>query len=158
LATQQEWTEVLELAKKWSFDSVQSRAIRELHSRTSPFEQLVLARKFEILDWVEPAILQLCARDEALQAKEIRRLESADVALICYVRERVRKLEYSPDSHKLREAIKEAHDAWNEKTTVGNSAGQSQAHGKNTKINQEKSEEKAEDKKGKSKKGNTQEK
>ncbi|GJE99209.1 hypothetical protein PsYK624_154580 [Phanerochaete sordida] len=87
LSTTREWSAVLRLATKWSFDDIRALAITRLAPLASPFEKLILTCSHVIPGWRLEACIALCARAHALTAAEIVTLHAEDVALIVSVRE-----------------------------------------------------------------------
>jgi hypothetical protein len=69
------------------------RALRELDSLISPFDRLLLARTYDIDEWVEEALHGLCTREGSLALAEIQRMRLEDVAFVAEARERARASE-----------------------------------------------------------------
>ncbi|KAI0315207.1 hypothetical protein OF83DRAFT_1246866 [Amylostereum chailletii] len=91
LTTQEEWMGVLDLAARWSFESIRDLAIERLDSLlVDPLKRLTLARMFGVEDWIKPALTDLCARQTPLDAEDIEKMEARDVALVSAVRELLR--------------------------------------------------------------------
>lgn len=90
MSTRSEWTTVLKLADLWSFASVRARAIRKLDARVTAFERIVLARAYEIEEWIDKALYDLCAREEPVTVDEMREMTYEDIAFVAEVRERAR--------------------------------------------------------------------
>ena len=80
LSTLDEWTSVLALATKWEFDAHRALAI----------DRIVLARTYDIPNWLDEEYYRLCVREEALTLEEGRRLGMEDVILLAELRQRVR--------------------------------------------------------------------
>ncbi|KAI0030316.1 hypothetical protein K488DRAFT_22622, partial [Vararia minispora EC-137] len=89
LTFQAEWASVLKLASRWSFPSIRALAIRRLEPflADSPLERLVLARLYDIAQWVDLALQDLALREHSLQEDEMRQMTYADIALVVTVRE-----------------------------------------------------------------------
>ena len=57
----------------------------------TPYDRLVLARKYTIDQWVVPALIALCERTEPLDLDEARGMNIEDVVLVATVREHIFK-------------------------------------------------------------------
>ena len=55
-----------------------------------PYEWLLLARKYEVVEWVVPALIKLCERAVPLSLDEVRGMSMEDVVLVATVREDIR--------------------------------------------------------------------
>jgi hypothetical protein len=53
-------------------------------------DKIVFAREFDIKEWLMPAHVQLCRRDEFLSTEEARKLEVDSVLMISRIREQYR--------------------------------------------------------------------
>jgi hypothetical protein len=84
-----DWTAVLRLATRWHFASFRTLALQTLEPIVSPFPRLLLAREVAISDWLLPALVALCLREEPLSLSEMRLLPLEDAHLIFTVHERV---------------------------------------------------------------------
>jgi hypothetical protein len=84
-----DWTSVLRLATRWQFTSFRFLALQTLEPIASPLQKFFLARELDIADWLLPAHVALCLRDESLTLGEMRVLPLEDVHLIVTVRERL---------------------------------------------------------------------
>ncbi|VDC03807.1 unnamed protein product [Peniophora sp. CBMAI 1063] len=91
LKTYVEWESVLRLATRWAFDSIRTLALDKLEPLASPLQKLVLARAFDVPCWIQPAIVSLCMRKEALSLAEGSLLSMSDVIVIAAAREAVRQ-------------------------------------------------------------------
>lgn len=89
IASVEEWTSVLRLATKWSFDAIRALAIGRLELIASPVDKISISHTFGITHWLQGAYTALCMRLATLSADEIRALQAEDVALIMKVREDV---------------------------------------------------------------------
>ena len=90
LSTLDEWTSVLALATKWEFDAHRALAIDRLSRLGTPIDRIVLARTYDIPNWLDEEYYRLCVREEALTLEEGRRLGMEDVILLAELRQRVR--------------------------------------------------------------------
>ena len=57
----------------------------------TPYDRLVLARKYTIDQWVVPALIALCERTDPLDLDEARGMNIEDVVLVATVREHIFK-------------------------------------------------------------------
>ncbi|KAL1712977.1 hypothetical protein EV715DRAFT_212649 [Schizophyllum commune] len=101
-----EWTSVLRLATKWSFDRLRALALREVEAIATAVDKIVLAREFDFGDaWIEPALKALCAAPGWLEYEEAERLGLHTVFEIGRARERLRKTAVSiPDKLEAKKA------------------------------------------------------
>jgi hypothetical protein len=84
-----DWTSVLRLATRWHFSSFRTLALQTLDPTASPLQKLFLARELDVPDWLLPAHVTLCLREEPLSLSEMRLLPLEDVHLVVTVRERL---------------------------------------------------------------------
>jgi hypothetical protein len=67
---------VLKLSTMWHFQATRDEAITALANMGSdPVDELVLAHKYEIRDWIIPSLNKLAQRPVPVRAAEARRLE-----------------------------------------------------------------------------------
>jgi len=99
-----EWTSILELSTRWGFTSIRDLAIRCVKP-PKPLQRIVVARKYEIEQWVVPALLDLCARPEPLSLDEARLLKLEDYVLVGTVRQRVRSSSLTVRGAGIRDHI-----------------------------------------------------
>ncbi|KAF9228861.1 hypothetical protein BS17DRAFT_724751 [Gyrodon lividus] len=85
-----QWTSVLELATLWAFDHARKEAIEALAVLPiTPVDKIVLATKYDIKDWMLPAINAMAQRVEPIGVEDVNRL-GLDFALkIASVREQI---------------------------------------------------------------------
>ncbi|KAL1759886.1 hypothetical protein FB107DRAFT_270616 [Schizophyllum commune] len=97
-----EWSSVLRLATKWSFDRLRTLAL----PIATAVDKIVLAREFDFGDaWIEPALKALCAAPGWLEYEEAERLGLRTVFEIGRARERLRKTAVSiPDKPEAKKA------------------------------------------------------
>ncbi|KAL1725244.1 hypothetical protein EV714DRAFT_221731 [Schizophyllum commune] len=87
-----EWSSVLRLATKWSFDHLRTLALRKVEAIATAVDKIVLAREFDFGDaWIEPALKALCAAPGWLEYEEAERLGLRTVFEIGLAREKLRK-------------------------------------------------------------------
>ncbi|KAG6330948.1 hypothetical protein ID866_8141 [Astraeus odoratus] len=86
----EEWTSVLKLSMTWDFKAIRQAAIDALDvSQIGPVDRVVLARQYDIKDWLLPALNQLARRHEPTSLEEAGRM-GIDFALkLASVRERI---------------------------------------------------------------------
>jgi hypothetical protein len=78
-----EWTSVLKLSTMWDFDAVRKAAIERLwQMKLKPVDKVVLAHKYNITDWLVPALNEL-AQQESLEEEDAECI--AQVASWSYV-------------------------------------------------------------------------
>lgn len=94
-----EWTSILTLAIQWNFQSIKNLAIDHLSSIASPVEQIMLGRRFNILEWLGNAYAQVCWRNEALTIEEGQLLGIKDVVKIAAIRQGKNKSAFTTGSH-----------------------------------------------------------
>ncbi|RPD82635.1 hypothetical protein L226DRAFT_33001 [Lentinus tigrinus ALCF2SS1-7] len=83
------WVAVLDLSTRWEMASVRSWALKCLKNEDC-LTRLVLARKYDILEWRVPAVKELAVRASPLTPEEFHKL-GVDLALrVVALRERVR--------------------------------------------------------------------
>jgi len=85
----EEWTSILKLSTRWGFTSIRDLAIRCIKP-PSALQRLVVARKYDIEQWIVPALVGLCERPEPLSLNEASLLDLEDFVLVGSVRESVR--------------------------------------------------------------------
>ncbi|TBU29227.1 hypothetical protein BD309DRAFT_989924 [Dichomitus squalens] len=90
ILTQPQWTSVLRLATMWIFDDIRERAITELSRLvTSPAARIVLARRYNIPGWLEPALTTLAQQEQPLSAQDLEALGWETAAKLFQIRESV---------------------------------------------------------------------
>jgi len=100
----EEWTSILDLSTRWGFTSIRDLAIRCLKP-PSPLRRLILARRYVIEGWVDPALLELCERPEPLSLDEARQMDFEDVVLLGSVRQDVRSATLRTNGAGIRDCI-----------------------------------------------------
>ena len=103
----EEWSSILDLSTRWGFTSIRDLALRCVEP-PNPLQRLILARKYTIERWINPALLGLCERQEPLSLDEARLMDFEDVVLVGSVRQTVR----SPTPTVNSAGIKECIQAW----------------------------------------------
>ncbi|KAL1740294.1 hypothetical protein HDZ31DRAFT_15666, partial [Schizophyllum fasciatum] len=79
LSTPQQWISILRLAKRWGFDSLRARALRELDNAApaaigTAVDRIMLARELEEPRWLLQALVQLCKAAECPSFADVERL------------------------------------------------------------------------------------
>lgn len=88
ILSEEAWMRVLKLSHMWSFDEIKFLAVSGLLSfERSPIQAITIARKFDIEEWVEPAVRRLAEREEPLTDEEISRIGWQDAYQISRARE-----------------------------------------------------------------------
>jgi len=100
----EEWSSILDLSTRWGFAGIRNLAIRCLKP-PSPLRRLLLARKYAVEEWVNPALLELCERPEPLSLDEARHMNFEDVVLVGSVRQNVRSTTLATDGAGIRDCI-----------------------------------------------------
>lgn len=80
----------MRLATRWEFNSIRALAIDMLEPLASPLQKLVLARSFDVPQWLQSALVSLCMRKEPLALSEADLLSMSDVVAIATARETLR--------------------------------------------------------------------
>ncbi|KAI1787733.1 hypothetical protein LXA43DRAFT_1184327 [Ganoderma leucocontextum] len=88
--TQTQWISVLRLSTMWFFKDLRERAVNELSKLVStPAARIVLARKFNIPGWTEPALGALAQQEQPLSAQDLEALGWDTAAKLIQIRESV---------------------------------------------------------------------
>ncbi|TFK50195.1 hypothetical protein OE88DRAFT_332780 [Heliocybe sulcata] len=87
--TLEEWTSILALATRWSFESIRRLAVGKVFPLASPIDKVVLGHKYEIADWLGGAYVDICVRQDPVSDDEAEQLGAKEVARISRVRERI---------------------------------------------------------------------
>jgi len=100
----EEWSSVLDLSTRWGFTSIRDLALRCVKP-PNPLQRLTLARKYTIEQWIIPALLELCERQEPLSLDEARLMDFGDVVLVVSVRQTVRSPTLTVNGAGIRDCI-----------------------------------------------------
>ncbi|KAF8270196.1 hypothetical protein EI94DRAFT_1571929 [Lactarius quietus] len=84
----EQWRSVLHLSARWGFASRRKLALESIKPPT-PYDRLLLARKYSVDDWIDPALTALCERMAPLSLEEARGMNIEDVVLVSTIRERI---------------------------------------------------------------------
>ena len=90
MTTVSEWTSVLAVSSRWDFDIHRTIAQEKLSQIASPIERILLSRQFDVKEWLVPAFLQLCMREESLTLEEGKMLGMENVILLADIRQAIR--------------------------------------------------------------------
>ena len=83
------WINVLELAARWQFEEIRQHALNYL-SMADGMTRLIAARKFQLTEWLIPALQNVGLRDAALTVEEIQELGLDFAVKVIALRERMR--------------------------------------------------------------------
>jgi hypothetical protein len=81
------WISILKLATLWMFKELRAGAIWRLNLRTSPFERVLLAKQYNVPQWLRSGYEALVRRTEMLSLEEARQLGYQSAFLVCQARE-----------------------------------------------------------------------
>ncbi|KAI5890031.1 uncharacterized protein SCHCODRAFT_02669239 [Schizophyllum commune H4-8] len=103
IETVAEWSSVLRLATKWSFNRLRALAMREIEPLADAVDKIVLAREFDLGDaWIVPALKEICAAPDWLEYEDAQRLGLRTVVEIGRAREKLRGTTLSPLSRSTK--------------------------------------------------------
>ncbi|KAI0000981.1 hypothetical protein BJV77DRAFT_938604 [Russula vinacea] len=85
----EQWKSVLNLSTRWGFASLRKLALRSIIPPTA-FDQLLLARTYNVDHWALPALSALCKRKGPIKVKEARQMRIEDIVVVATVREEIR--------------------------------------------------------------------
>ncbi|KAI0250019.1 hypothetical protein BJV78DRAFT_1376974 [Lactifluus subvellereus] len=103
----EEWVSVLHLSTRWGFASLRKLALASINPPT-PHDQLLLARRYSIGDWVLPALSSLCERTAPLTLDEARQMNIEDVVIVATVRENIRNDTLQVDAAEIPRRVEAA--------------------------------------------------
>ncbi|QRW14298.1 The BTB (BR-C, ttk and bab)/POZ (Pox virus and Zinc finger) domain [Ceratobasidium sp. AG-Ba] len=75
------------LANKWNFEDLRSFLLPLAEKELSDIDKIIFAREFDIKDWLAPAHVRLCQREEPLSSEEANKLGAQSLLLILRTRE-----------------------------------------------------------------------
>lgn len=78
------------MSTRWEFSSLRELAIEQLHDIAAPVNQVALAKQFHIDEWLIPAYVTLCKRQELFTVEEGRMLGTDGLVMIAQLQKRVR--------------------------------------------------------------------
>jgi NACalpha-BTF3-like transcription factor len=86
--------DLLSVANRFGFDEIKRLAVKALENdslaKLEPVDKIILARQFEVSDWLRPAYMKLCQRSKPLSTTEAGKLGAETAALVAQVREMYR--------------------------------------------------------------------
>jgi hypothetical protein len=85
LNEQAEWVAVLKLSTMWSFESIRFLAIAKLDRMITHLDRLIISRAYNVQEWVDLALKEICKRDKPFSLHEIRRMAYIDIALVAFI-------------------------------------------------------------------------
>ncbi|KZP04904.1 hypothetical protein FIBSPDRAFT_806278, partial [Athelia psychrophila] len=86
-STVEEWSGILHLADKWTFQSIRALAITQIAPIASSIDRIVFGRLYGINEWLTSAYHAVCTRPDPLTLEEGRRLGVDDVIRINAIRQ-----------------------------------------------------------------------
>ena len=101
----EQWKSVLHLSTRWGFASLRNLALRSIKLPTA-FDQLLLARTYDVDHWVLPALSALCERTIPISLKDARQMGIEDVVVVATVREEIRSQRSFVDTAGIKRRIK----------------------------------------------------
>ena len=90
---QGQWISVLKLSTMWEFSGLRKSAIKNLDRGSNlldPIDKLLLAQRYNVKEWIMPALLKLAQRPEPISIKEGHRLGLETALNIAAIREEFR--------------------------------------------------------------------
>jgi hypothetical protein len=87
------WSLILSIATRFDMHRIRARAIQEIETfrpGIAPVDQVVLAVKHNVPEWLPPAYTAICQRADPIDIEEARRLGLETTVLLAKVREKVR--------------------------------------------------------------------
>ena len=91
----------------WGFTSLRKLALKSMDPPNA-CERLLLARKYNVDDWVLPALSALCERRLPVSLEEARQMDIEDVVLVATVREEIRDNKLPVNMAGISRRIKDA--------------------------------------------------
>ncbi|KAF7370268.1 hypothetical protein MSAN_00658000 [Mycena sanguinolenta] len=87
--TKDDWISVLKLSTQWRFLAVRDLAIQRLdnHGDIEIIERILLARQYDIADWLRKGYTALAERTQGITSEEAKRIGWETAFLLCQVRE-----------------------------------------------------------------------
>lgn len=112
-----EWSALLSISTRYAFDKIRERAIAALTPGPTPYgthaidpvDMVVLAVKHDVPQWLEPAYVVLCMREQPLEEDEGEKLGVIAAIRLAKVRERYWREQASQPEGRLEEDIRLGH-------------------------------------------------
>ncbi|KAL1722937.1 hypothetical protein EV715DRAFT_192186 [Schizophyllum commune] len=99
LSSAQDWISVLRLAHRWSFPTLQARALREIELVGNAVDKIATAREFSDLEtskqWLMPAFVEACATRSwlgSISVQDAERLGAGTILAVARIREEMREV------------------------------------------------------------------
>jgi hypothetical protein len=87
----EEWTHLLSISDQFEMAKVHKRAIKELASmQLDPVDRIVLAVDHDVPEWLDPAYVELCKREDPLREEEAEKVGLSTMVKLCCAREKIR--------------------------------------------------------------------
>jgi len=92
LSTTEDWIRLLSISTRYGMERIRARALQELEYSPplDPIRRIVLARKYDVREWLLPSYLALCLRRQPLSVLEALEIGLETMVLIAMARESVR--------------------------------------------------------------------
>ncbi|KAI0057836.1 hypothetical protein BV25DRAFT_1830754 [Artomyces pyxidatus] len=84
------WIALLSISTRLIFEKVRSRAITEINALSAsldPFEQILLAIKYDVRDWLKVAYVRIVDRDALITEKEAHRIPFSVLVMLMRARD-----------------------------------------------------------------------
>ncbi|KAH7338067.1 hypothetical protein B0J17DRAFT_562105, partial [Rhizoctonia solani] len=75
------------LANMFNFSDLRAFLLPLAEKNLGDVDKIVFAREFDIKEWLAPAFIRLCQREERLTIEEARKLEVDSVLMVSHMRE-----------------------------------------------------------------------
>ncbi|KAI0724470.1 hypothetical protein C8T65DRAFT_734091 [Cerioporus squamosus] len=98
------WVAVLDLASRWEIPAVRSWALKNLKNEEC-LTRLMLASKYDIVEWRAPAMRDLVVRPHPLTSEEFHKLGVELALKVVALRERIRSSVRYPTTEEIDEAM-----------------------------------------------------
>jgi len=86
----EQWTHLLSISDQFEMEKVHKRAIRELESmKLDPVDRIVLAMEHNVPEWLDPAYVELCEREDPLHEGEAERVGLNVTVKLSWAREMI---------------------------------------------------------------------
>ncbi|KAL5633910.1 hypothetical protein ACGC1H_005935 [Rhizoctonia solani] len=89
------------LANMFDFSELRAHLLPLAEEKLSDVDKIVFAREFDIKEWLAPAHIRLCQREDHLSAEEARKLEVDSVLMISRMREQHRNRSSAATSNSI---------------------------------------------------------
>jgi hypothetical protein len=87
----EQWTYLLSISNKFKLEKVHKRAITALErTQLDPVDKIDLAVKHDVPEWLDPAYIELCKREDPLREEEAEKVGLNTTVKLYRAREKVR--------------------------------------------------------------------